>query len=272
MLEKASALPADLLLLNLEDGVPPLKKDEARIAVARAVQSRRYGSREVVIRINSFESLTGQLDIEEAVRARPDGICLPKVERASEVMAADIAVTALEAKGGITVGSIRLHAMIESPAGVLHAAEIAAASPRMASLLFGSADYSKDLRCRPGEDRTELLLALQVVVTCARAAGIDALDAPCFDVHNAELLRKEAAQARRLGYDGKSAVHPNQIEPINAVFDVTPEEIAWAEKVISELDQAAEKGKGLSTLAGYLVEPPHRVTAERILTKVRGRT
>ncbi|HSW40474.1 MAG TPA: aldolase/citrate lyase family protein, partial [Acidobacteriota bacterium] len=139
--------------------------------------------------------------------------------------------------------------------------------PRMASLIFGSADYISDLGCRPGEDRMELLYALQVIVTSARAAGIDAVDAPCFDIHNMELLRAEALQARRLGFAGKSALHPEQLALINHAFDVTAEEIEWAQKTIAELDAAEGRGKALTTVNGKLLDNPHRAAAERILRR-----
>jgi len=157
--------------------------------------------------------------------------------------------------------------MIESAAGVMHSAEIAAASPRMASLIFGSADYASDLQCRPGEDRLELLLALQWIVTAARSARIDAIDAPCFDLRNQDQLIREASQARRIGFTGKSALHPNQLEAINRIFDVTPEEIAWAERTIAELDEAEDRGKALSTLEGRLIDNPHRILANQILSR-----
>ena len=160
-----------------------------------------------------------------------------------------------------------LIALIESARGVLNAAAIAPASLRMAALVFGSADYVKDIRCRPGADRAELLLALQQIVLAARSAGIDAIDAPCFDLRNPVLLRREACQARRLGFDGKNALHPDQIGPINEVFDVTPEEIEWARKVVAELAAAEDSGRALSTLDGQLIDNPHKALAERILSR-----
>jgi citrate lyase beta subunit len=137
----------------------------------------------------------------------------------------------------------------------------------MASLVFGSADYANDVRCWPGEDRQELLLALQMLVTSARSAGIDAIDSPCFDIRNYDLLRREAVQARRLGFDGKSALHPEQCRILNEVFDVTAEEIAWAEQALAGLDEAENRGKALTTLDGKLIENPHRAAAERILSR-----
>jgi len=267
MLQRSAAIPADMLLLNLEDGVSSAQKQAARDNIADALRRIDFGDRETVVRINPPNGETGARDLAVLVPLRPDGICLPKVETVAEIQAADAAIRDAEIRHGLPEGGTKLHAMIESAAGVLHSADIAAASPRMASLIFGSADYAGDLRCRPGEDRLELLLALQWIVTAARSAGIDPIDAPCFDLRNQDLLSREANQARRIGFTGKSALHPNQLDAINRIFDVTPEEIAWAERTIAELDDAENRGKALSTVEGHLIDNPHRILAEQILSR-----
>jgi citrate lyase subunit beta / citryl-CoA lyase len=267
MLQKAAAFPSDLILLNLEDGVASTKKDEARGNVVYALNALNFGIREIVVRVNSLSTEAGLKDLAAVVPMRPDGICLPKIEKAAEIQAADAAILELEVRHGLPEAGIRLHAMIESAAGLLSSSEIAAASPRMASLVFGSADFISDMRCLVGEDRAELLLALQLIATSARSAGIDAIDAPCFNLKDADLLRREAVQARRIGFDGKSALHPDHLAIINEAFDVTAEEIAWAERIIAELDDAEIKGKALTTVDGKLIDNPHRKAAERILSR-----
>jgi citrate lyase subunit beta/citryl-CoA lyase len=267
MLQRAAAIHADLLLLNLEDGVAESRKPGARKNIVDTLRSVDFGYRETVVRINPLNGEIGRADLFDVIPTRPDGICLPKVESAAEIRAADDAIREAEIRVDLPAGSTRLHAMIESAAGVIHSADIAAASPRMASLIFGSADYASNLRCLPGEDRQEFMLALQWIVTAARSAGIDAIDAPCFDLRNQDLLGREGMQARRLGYTGKSALHPDQLEAINRIFDVTAEEIAWAEKTIAELDNAEIRGKALSTVDGILIDNPHRAIAEHILSR-----
>jgi citrate lyase subunit beta/citryl-CoA lyase len=267
MIQRSAGTASDMLILNLEDGVSLSRKESARENVVNALKDIDFGGREIVVRINSLDTATGVSDLASVVRFGPDGICLPKIEKASEILAADHAVRELEAQGGVPGGTVKLHAMIESAAGLLRAAEIAAASPRMTSLVFGSADYIKDLRCKPGEDRQELLLALQMIVLSGRSAGIDAIDAPCFDIRNQDLLCRESVQARRLGFDGKSALHPEQCAVINQIFDVTAEEILWAEKVLAGLDEAENRGKALTTIDGKLIDNPHRAAAERILRR-----
>ena len=267
MLQKSAGAPSDLLLLNLEDGVAASQKTSARGKVADALKNINFGERETVVRINPPESETGRGDLAALAPLHPDGICLPKVERAEEIRAVDAAIRKIEIAHGLPQEGIRLHAMIESAAGVLRSAEIASASPRMASLIFGSADYAADVHCRPGEDRSEMLVALQLIVLAARSAGIDAIDAPCFDIHNLGLLARESSLARRMGFTGKSALHPDQLEVIDSAFDVTSEEIAWAQRIIAELNKADSRGKALSTIDGNLIDNPHRVAAERILSR-----
>jgi len=270
MLHKSAVVPADMLLLNLEDGVASSRKESARWNVVNAMKSCNYGRLEIVVRVNSLATELGMRDLAAVVSNRPAGVCLPKIENAAQIQAADTAILELEIEHGIPKGSVGVHAMIESAAGVLHSADIATASPRMSSLIFGSADYARDIRCQPGEDRVELLLALQMIVNAARLGGIDAIDAPCFDLSNSGLLRKEATQARRLGFDGKSALHPGQLPEINNVFGVTADEIAWAERVIAELNEAEKGGRALTTLDGKLIDNPHRAAAERILSSRGG--
>lgn len=265
MLRRSAGMPADMLLLNLEDGVSESKKDHARDTVSRALKEIDFGEHERVVRINGLDSDTGRRDLGAVIPCRPHGICLPKIETGTEIQAADKAIRDLEILHALPEGAVRLHAMIESAKGVLNASEIASASPRMESLIFGSADFAGDIRCRPGPDRLEFLLAMQMLVLASRASGICAIDAPCFEIRDPERLTEESLSARRLGFDGKSALHPDQLDIINRAFDVTPEEIAWAEKVLEELDQAEKRGRALSTLEGSLIDNPHRAAALRIL-------
>jgi len=269
MVQRAASVPSDVLLLNLEDGVASAMKNEARGTLSGAMKKIDFGAHEIVVRVNSPDADTGLRDLAQIVPLRPDGVCLPKIESAAQIAAADRIIREIEARHGIPEGSIALHAMIESAGGVLHAAEIASSSRRMASLIFGSADFASDVRCQPGADRLEILFALQMIVLSARSAGIDAIDAPCFDIRNHDLLRQECGHARRLGFDGKSALHPDQLAIINQVFDVTPEEIAWAERTLAELDAAESRGKALTTIDGMLYDNPHRAAAERILSRRR---
>jgi citrate lyase subunit beta/citryl-CoA lyase len=267
MLQKAATFASDVLVLNLEDGVAVSQKHIARRNVADALKKGIYEKQEIWVRINPLNGELGKSDLAEIIPQKPDGICLPKVEALAEIELADRFMHELEIQCGLAERNIGIHAMIESAKGLVHAAEIAAGVSRMSSLIFGSADFSSDVRCQPGEDRFELLYALQVIVTAARSAGIDAIDAPCFDIHNQDLLERESSGARRLGFDGKSALHPKQLEIINRIFDVTDEEIAWAETTLAELEAAENRGRALTTVKGKLIDNPHRAAALRILNR-----
>jgi citrate lyase subunit beta/citryl-CoA lyase len=269
MIAKSLAFAADVLLLNLEDGVAASRKEEARANAVRVLLSADFGYRETVVRVNELNSEIGRRDIAEVLPCHPDGICLPKVESPELISSADSLMGELEREHGLPAGGIKLHAMIESAAGVLRVREIAGASARMASLIFGSADYTADMHCKASEDRSELWLALHMIVAGARTASLDAIDAPCFDLRNSTLLQREAAQARSLGFDGKSALHPGQLHCINEVFGVTEEELVWAGKVMTEMEQAEDRGRACSTLEGQLIDNPHRNAAVRILDRAR---
>jgi citrate lyase subunit beta/citryl-CoA lyase len=267
MIQKSAACAADVLILNLEDGVAAAMKDQARQNISQALGQLDFGSREVVVRVNPIASETGRRDLAEIVPCTPDGIVLPKIESQEEIIAADEAVKKLEAAHGLPEGRIKFHAMIESAKGVLLSYEIASAA-RVSSLIFGSADYIKDLRCRPGVAREELLLALQMIVTAARAAGIDAIDSPCFNLQDPKVLQQEAEQARKIGFDGKSVLHPSQILPIHQAFEFTAEETAWAEQVLKALSKAEDGGRALTVMGDNLIDNPHQVLAEYILKRV----
>jgi len=265
MLQKAATFESDVLVLNLEDGVALSQKITARRNVADVLKRGIYEKQEIWVRVNPLNGDFGGSDLADIIPQRPDGICLPKVESAEEIQLADRSIQEIEARCSVSEPSVGIHAMIESAKGLVHAAEIAAAVPRMSSLVFGSADYCSDVRCQPGEDRAELLYALQTIITAARSAGIDAIDAPCFDIHNQDLLERESSVARRLGFDGKSVLHPKQLETINRIFDVTDEEIEWAETTLAELEEAENRGRALTTVKGRLIDNPHRAAAQRIL-------
>jgi citrate lyase subunit beta/citryl-CoA lyase len=261
MLRGAARRGADGLILNLEDAVAETHKEMARAAVVSAIQARGFGACEVIVRVNPLDTAHGYRDLLAVAPAGPNAILLPKVKDPEAVRFAAWTVERLEAIHDLPPGRIRLMCMIESAAGVLAAAEIARAHPRVSALLFGAADYTEDVGCALTEDRRALAAALAGVVLAARAAGIGAIDAPHMRPTDAEGLRTAAFQARELGFDGKSAIHPAQIATINAVFSPSEAEIAWAGRVLTALGA----GAGADLLDGELIEAPHVSRARRIL-------
>jgi citrate lyase beta subunit len=250
---KARTLPADYIILDLEDAVQPDAKVAARTAAVAAASAVGWGERTLLLRVNALATPWSADDFAAARAGNFDGIVVPKVD------SADDAARAVAAAGGAPVW-----AMIETPAGVLAAPAIAAV-PGVTVLLAGMADLAKDLRCRPDAARTPLLYSLSAIIVAARAAGILAIDGVFTDITDAAGFVAEAEQGRMLGFDGKSLIHPSQVDPCNAVFSPSPADIAAARGLIAAYEAGLAAGKGVTTYNGKLVEVLHVETARQLL-------
>src|SRR5437763_10876692 len=226
-LEKARALPADGLIFDLEDAVAPDAKETARAAVAAAVTAGGYAPRELILRANPIETVWGHADLAAAATLPIDAVLLPKIENAERVR---LTIDLLDALGAPP--ELAVWCMIETPLGVLAAAEIAAASPRIAALVLGTSDLANDLHARPARDRLPLLTALGLVLLAARAHGRAVLDGVHLDLADTEGFAAACRQGRELGFDGKTLIHPDQIAPANAAFAPSAEEVARARRLI----------------------------------------
>ena len=259
MIDKALGLPADAIMLDLEDGVPPAAKQEARERVAAALaQARGTGGPTRFVRINSVKHPEFEVDLDYVVRPGVEGLVLPKVESADQVTYVAEAVGRLEAARGMEPGSVRFLAAIESPLGLLRAYEIGMASPRVIGLMFGAEDYSRELGLpvvREKEAR-ELLFARSAMVTAAASAHVQAVDGVWPDLNDVAGLWQDCWQARRLGFTGKSLIHPSQIDPINSVFTPSAADIDFARQVLTAFEQAEAAGQGSITLGGQLIDRP----------------
>jgi citrate lyase subunit beta/citryl-CoA lyase len=257
-LEKARTLAADALILDLEDAVAPAAKAEARALVLAALAAGGYGFRETVVRVNGPATPWGADDLAAAARSGADAVLLPKVERAGDVRAAE---QALEAAGAPE--ALRLWCMIETPRGVLAAAEIARASPRLACLVAGTSDLVKDLRARHTPGRAEVLASLSLILLAARAHGLAALDGVHLDLADDAGFEASCRQGRDLGFDGKTLVHPRTIDAANRAFAPGAEALAAARRVIAAHAEAARAGSGVVVVDGRLVEALHVEEARR---------
>ena len=249
-LEKARELPADALILDLEDAVAPDAKDLARQQVCDAVKARGFGKREVIIRVNSLATPWGEADLTAAAAARPDAILVPKVSSEPEL-------NFIEARLGSADTSIAVWAMIETPLAILNVASIAAAGGRLACFVMGTNDLIKEIRGVHTQDRMNLSAALSLSVLAARANGIAIVDGVYNDIQNAGGFQASCEQARAFGFDGKTLIHPTQVEPCNAVFAPSAEEIDAARKLIAAFELPENKGKGAIKLDGRMVELLH---------------
>ncbi|MGH7030621.1 MAG: HpcH/HpaI aldolase/citrate lyase family protein [Stellaceae bacterium] len=259
-LEKARALPADALIFDLEDAVAPTAKEEARAAAAAALAAGGYGARERVLRVNGLDTPWGHADLAAAATMPLDAVLLPKVENADRVRLAE---ALLEALGSPPERAV--WCMVETPLGVLHARDIAAASPRLAALVLGTSDLTNDLRALHTMDRLALLPALGLVLLAARAYGLAALDGVHLDLADDAGFARACRQGRELGFDGKTLIHPKQIEAANAAFAPSAEEVAWSRRAITAHEAAVARCQGVALVDGKLIENLHVEHALRVV-------
>jgi citrate lyase beta subunit len=257
MLRKAGQRGADVLVVDLEDGLHPEAKDRARAELPRRLREIDFGPSEVLLRVNGLATPWGEPDLELAAEERPAGVVLPKCEDPELVARADR-----------RLGELPLFLMIETPTGVARAAELARA-PRVRGLLFGAADFRAAMRASQDPDESELLVARSLIVLAARAAGIEAFDTPFFAYQDLPGLRRSAERARLLGFDGKTAIHPSQVAPIHEVFTPGEAEVLRARRVLAALEAAVRDGRGVATLDGEMLEALHGREAERTLARAR---
>ena len=259
-LEKARGIPADALILDLEDAVAPEAKVEARARVCAAAASGRYGRREVAIRVNGRDTEWHAEDLRAAAAAGPDAVVVPKVGSAGDVQAVE---AALEAAGAPE--RTRVWAMLETAEAVLEARPIARASERLAVVVLGTNDLAKELRVVSGPGRQPLQAALQLCVLGARAAGRVVLDGVFNDTRDEAGFEAECRQGRELGFDGKTLIHPSQVPPCNRAFSPSPDELDQATRVIEAFDEAQRAGRGVVSVDGRMVEHLHVEAARRTL-------
>jgi len=261
-LDKARILPADGLILDMEDSVAPDAKQLAREQIGAALAQGGYGHRELIVRINALSTQWGLQDIGAVSRFRtaPDAVLIPKINTARDVVEA---VAAFDSAG--CPEDVALWIMAETPLCILNIAAVAAAHPRLRGIVMGTSDLAKDTRVRHTPDRLGFIAALNLCVYAARANGLSIIDGVQLNLQDDELLRASCAQGRDLGFDGKSLIHPNQVGAANAAFAPDAVEVAAAHEIIAAYEQAREQGKGVVVVNGRLVENLHVEEAQRQL-------
>lgn len=259
-LAKGKSLPADGLILDLEDAVAPDAKEMARHQVCEAVKAGGYGLREIVIRVNGLSTPWGYGDIAAAASSGADAILLPKVESADAIRQLE---TIMVANGA--PDSMAIWAMMETPRSILRAQMIAEASPRVACLVMGTSDLAKDLDCAHTRERLPMITSLGMCLLVARAVGIAIIDGVYLDLNDDEGFEYACQQGRELGFDGKTLIHPKTIEAANRVFTPSPKDVEWSRKMIKAYEAALAAGKGVAVVDGMLVENLHVESAKRVV-------
>jgi citrate lyase subunit beta/citryl-CoA lyase len=263
-LEKARTLPVDGVILDLEDSVAPEAKEAARHRVVDAVKARGFGHREVLIRINGLDTEWGAADLTAAAAVAPDAILVPKISTPGQLEM--IGQRLFDTRTDLRT---RIWVMIETPLAVLNAAAIAAGAKdsetRLSGFVMGTNDLAKETRARIVPGRAPMLPWLATCIAAARIYGIDILDGVYNDIGNAQGFADECREARDLGFDGKTLIHPSQIDACNAAFSPTAEQMAEARKIIAAFDAPENQDKGVVALDGRMVERMHADMARRTL-------
>lgn len=261
-LAKAKTLPADVVILDLEDSVAPEAKAEARAGVVAALKEGGYGARETVARVNALASPWGRDDIRAVCAARPQGILVPKIESGQDVIEADAVLN----DAGFSKESA-LWIMIETPRAILNLGEIAAAvkATRLSALVLGLNDLAKDTRMRPGGERLPFHAAMSLVVIAARAHGLVAIDGVYNHITDTAGFMDECRQALAFGFDGKTLIHPSQIDPCNMLFAPSETEVEHARAIIAAFAAPENSGKGVIKVDGKMTELLHLEQAKRVV-------
>lgn len=257
---KARTLPADIVILDLEDAVAPEMKVEARAAAVAAVLEGGFGRREVAIRANGIDSDWGAADLAAIAASGADAVLVPKVSSPADILRYQAALTSAP-------GSMKLWAMIETCACIprLDAIAALAAHTRLSLFVMGVNDFAKEMRARLTPERTPFLPFLSLTVAAARANGIAILDGVCNEFRDLDVFRAEAEQGLLFGFDGKTLIHPDQIAPCNQVFSPSAEELGWARSVIAAFALPENAGKGVIRIDGTMVELLHLEQAQRLV-------
>ena len=259
----------DCIVYDLEDAVAISEKDAARFMVYNTVRYHRPKDKYVLIRVNGLDSEFLDDDLECAVRARPDAIRIPKVEYAREIQEISRRMAEIEEKVGLEVGKMELICNIESYMGVLNAQEIAKADPRVVALTVSAEDLTASMKAQRTKKGLEVFYARNAVLLACRAAGIDAIDVVFSDINDEEGLREDTALARNLGFDGKTVVHPRQIDVVNGYFTPSKKEINYALRVLDAVEQGKRESKGAVTLDGGMIDKPMELRALTTLAQAK---
>jgi len=256
-IDKARSLPCDVVILDLEDAVAPDAKVEARANAILAVKAGGFGDRQVVVRINGLDTPWGAEDLAAMSELAPEAILVPKISSATDIAAYAQALAS----------ETELWAMVETCQGLFNLNAIAGFGGPLAALVVGANDLAKEMRCRPGVSRTPLLSALSLAVMAGRAHGLSVIDAVFNDIADLEGLELQCLQGLEFGFDGKSLIHPSQIDAANRIFAPDPAEVAWARQIVAAFELPENADKGVFKLEGRMVERLHLDEAQRLISQ-----
>jgi len=264
LIENAGLFGADVVILDLEDGVSQNEKIDARFLVRNTLSTVDFGESEVIVRLNPFTN-RGEDDLKTVLPSLPDAIMLPKTNRAEDIKRLENLLDEEEEKNSIPLGRTKIFPLIESAEGVINAYTIARSSERNVMLVFGAEDFTADIGVEKSKEGRELFFARTQIVLAAKAAGIQASDTVYSDFGDVEGLIKDTQLSKSLGFDGRGVIHPLQIEHIHNVYKPTSEEVDYAKRVVAAFEDAKTKGKGVASLGRKMIDAPVVKRARRVL-------
>lgn len=267
-ISKAPEVPADIITLDLEDSVPPAEKAKAREMIRENLKYAGSGGAKVFVRVNNWETLMTNDDLEAVVHEGLAGVCLAKTGHPDDVRRLDWKLEELERRRGLPVGSVAVQLLIETAKGMINAYASATASKRVGSLIFGAVDYCKDMRVELTTEATEQLYGRYYTAVAARAAGCIAIDCPFVDFANVPAFEKSVMEGRQMGYEGRMLIHPSQVEPANRLYRPTPAQVEWATGVVEVFErEGIAKGSAAVSYKGKMVDTPVYENARTILAQ-----
>ncbi len=265
MLERARKFTADIVMVDLEDSVPPGEKATARDLAKEWVPTLRREGQRVMVRVNSLDTGLTRPELEAIVSPDLYGISLGKVESTWNIRDVDRMLSAIEPRAGVELGSTKIVAWAETASALVDARDIAAASPRVVALAFGAEDFTNDMGIERSDTGEEVQVPRSLVPVAARAANVASLDSPFVRFQDPDALREDAKRARQMGYTGKFAIHPSQIDIINETFSPSPDETAYARQIMEAWEQAEAEGRGSLAMDGRMVDVPVVKRAQNLL-------
>ncbi|SNT14131.1 citrate lyase subunit beta / citryl-CoA lyase [Anaerovirgula multivorans] len=270
MIMNAPVFKPDCIIFDLEDAISLKEKDSARDLLVEALKTFEYCNCEIFARVNPLYTPFGKDDVRELVKAGLRNVRLPMSETDEDIKNLDVLLTEIEKDLGIDRGTVKILGAIETAKGVINAEKIAVASSRMLGISFGAEDFTRTIGSERSREGEELFVARCKIVLAAAAAGIDAIDTVYADIEDEEGFEREAQSARKLGFAGKSVIHPRQIGVVHSIFTPSKEEVYRALRVISAIQEAEAKGLGVIALDGKMIDGPIVDKAERIVTLAKG--
>lgn len=268
-IHKAARLDVDSVCLDLEDGVATNKKQVARETITRALQDLDFGRSERLVRVNPVHSTYYAQDLEEILRARPDGIVLPKVMHGDQIRQVSQQISAAESENNWPPGGVILIAIVESALAITNLDTIASADPRLEALIFGAEDFAADIGARRSTSGWEVFYARSAIVTHAAAQELQGIDLVNINFQEDEELRVQSDQGARMGFSGKQIIHPNQIEIVQEAFTPSGNEIQAAVELIEKFNREQELGRGAFAVEGVMIDAPAIRAAQSIIERAQ---